>query len=235
MSHPTADQLIQDHVEYAKALAGKVRRRVRLPHYVDHDELEGWALLGLTQSAQRFDADRGVLFTSFSYRRIVGAVLNGIGKMHDAPESARRRARRMTRTQDALPPAAPAPVAGSANNQSPSAAADELAAAIDRVGATVTVQRLGEWSEPTCDHDPMDDLIQTESLDQLHAAIDRLPEAMQQVIRLYHLDDRTMAEVAEELNISAPTVCRRNREALARLAREMKEPATAETATLVAV
>jgi RNA polymerase sigma factor for flagellar operon FliA len=208
----TATQrLIEEHLDYAKALAAKVRRRAGLPRHVETAELEGWALLGLTQAAERFDAGRGVPFGAFAQRRIVGAVLNGLGKMHQAPESARQKARRLERLQDTLPEVEAGQVA-------PEAAADQLARSIDRAGACVLVQRLGGPSEALSGDDPVAACEEREARGRLREAVAGLPELLRKVMTLYYFEDKSMAEVGEELRISTPTVCRRHKDALAKLA-----------------
>jgi RNA polymerase sigma factor for flagellar operon FliA len=218
----TAEQqnLIETHLELAKALAAKVRRRAGLPRYVESAELEGWALLGLTEAADRFEADRGVPFGAFAQRRIVGAVLNGIGKMHQAPESARQKARRLARQQDTLPEDThPA--------ETRLAAADRIVRTIERAGTSVIVQKLGEVPEAVCHDDPSEAAADREAKDQLRGAIAELPELLRNVMTLYYFEDRSMSEVGQALGISTPTVCRRHKDALAMLGASMNIAAAA--------
>lgn len=216
-------RLIQEHIPYAKALAAKVRRRAGLPRRVEMQELEGWALLGLTEAAQRFDASRGIPFGAYAQRRIVGAVLNGIGKMHQATESVRQKARRLARLQDTLPE-----VDGPAVEAQD--AASQLIRSIDRAGSSVLMQRWGDAAEAVCLDDPAEDVAHEESLDRLRGAIAELDEQTRRVVTLYYFEDKSMAEVGQALDISAPTVCRRHREALQKLAFAIQGEAVVESA-----
>ena len=199
--------LIREHEDYARRLAAKVRKQAGLPRYVEQQELEGWALLGLSEAASRFDAGRGVPFGAYAKRRIVGAVLNGIGKMHQAPESARQKARRLARSQDALPDWPE----GAVETES---AATQLVRSISAVGASIWVQRLGEAAEPV-EHQTPDAVAQRrEARRRLHAALRRLEPGQRRLMRMYYFQEKSMAEVGRVLGVSTPTVCRRHKDAL---------------------
>ena len=210
---PTEDpqELARQHDGYARRLAAKVRRQAGLPRYVEQQELEGWALLGLSEAASRFDPARGVPFGAYAKRRIVGAVLNGIGKMHQAPESARQKARRLARSQDALPDWPEGSV-------EPESASTQLARSIVAVGASILIQRLGDAAEPTDAHTPLDATLQREARRRLHAALNQLEPAQRRLMRMYYFQDKSMSEVGKAMSISTPTVCRRHKDALQALA-----------------
>src|SRR5262249_54862619 len=53
----------------------------RLPPSVDRDDLIGAAELGLVEAARNFDPTRGVLFKTFAYYRIRGAIYDALRRM----------------------------------------------------------------------------------------------------------------------------------------------------------
>lgn len=209
----TPNELAEQHIPYAKALAAKVRKQVGMPAHVAQDEIEGWALVGLVEAADRFDADRGIAFTTFAYRRIVGSVLNAISKMHDAPDAIREKAERQQRLQAALPGV-------DALTGSDEQAAEAFAQTVRRGGSVLALDSVAEAAGD--DESPLEAIVRGEDLARMHDAIADLPADDAQVIRLIHLEGKTMAEAAEVMGISAPTVCRWNRKALDRLARVLK-------------
>ena len=89
----TPEELVDRHMDYARALTHKIARG--LPSNVDFDELVGFANLGLTEAAMKFQPDLGVAFTTFAYYRIRGAVFDGL---RGRRRSATRRPRRPRRT-----------------------------------------------------------------------------------------------------------------------------------------
>jgi RNA polymerase sigma factor for flagellar operon FliA len=76
---PDVQRLIESYQDYAHAIAAEVSRK--LPSQLDRRELEGAADLGLVEAAQAFDPSRGVLFKTFAYYRIRGAVYDALRKM----------------------------------------------------------------------------------------------------------------------------------------------------------
>src|SRR6187200_2233471 len=61
-------------------LVERVLRRVvrELSLSVDLGDLRGWGHAGLLEAKQRFDASRGVRFSTFAYYRVRGAMLDGV-------------------------------------------------------------------------------------------------------------------------------------------------------------
>ena len=75
---PGSDRLVETFRSYAHALAAEVHRKFPT---VDRDDLQGAAELGLVEAANHFDPARGVLFKTFAYYRIRGAIYDSLRKM----------------------------------------------------------------------------------------------------------------------------------------------------------
>ncbi|MCW5964622.1 MAG: hypothetical protein KIT83_11335 [Bryobacterales bacterium] len=73
------EDLIVTHRSYAHALAAELLRG--LPPRVAREDLEAAAELGLVEAAQAFDSSLGVLFKTFAYYRIRGAIYDALRKM----------------------------------------------------------------------------------------------------------------------------------------------------------
>src|ERR1051325_4809735 len=73
------DKLIESYRGYAEAVSAEVLRK--LPQTIDRDEIHAAADLGLVEAARSFDASRGILFKTFAYYRIKGAVYDCLRKM----------------------------------------------------------------------------------------------------------------------------------------------------------
>ena len=76
---PDVDQLINAYRSYAHAIASEMLRK--LPPHIERDDIIGAAELGLVEAARAFDPNRGVLFKTFAFYRIRGAVYDGLRKM----------------------------------------------------------------------------------------------------------------------------------------------------------
>ncbi len=80
------------------------------------------------------------------------------------------------------------------------------------------VQRLA-WTRPT-DHKATEDpLVRAETIEQVRDAIGRLPAAQAQVVRMRIYDNKTFAQIAEELGIPLGTALGRMRSATEKLRR----------------
>ena len=75
---PGADRLAETFRSYAHAIAAEVMRKFPT---VDRDDIRGSAELGLVEAANSFDPTRGVLFKTFAYYRIRGAIYDSLRKM----------------------------------------------------------------------------------------------------------------------------------------------------------
>lgn len=87
------DQLIERHLPYARALAVEIMSELNSPSQIELNDLIGYGELGLVEAAERFDAGRGVAFTTFAYYRIRGAVYDGLRRMGWLSRGEYRRAR----------------------------------------------------------------------------------------------------------------------------------------------
>jgi RNA polymerase sigma factor for flagellar operon FliA len=65
-----------------------VKYKQKLPACVDVDDLEQCGLMGLMEAAKKFDPARGVRFTTYAGRRILGAMVDGIRDMDWGPRYA---------------------------------------------------------------------------------------------------------------------------------------------------
>lgn len=74
-----AENLVEQNLSLVEALARKILRS--LPSFVEVEDLIGFGQLGLVEASRRFDPSRGVLFKTFAYYRIRGAIFDGIRKM----------------------------------------------------------------------------------------------------------------------------------------------------------
>ncbi len=70
---------MDQHLPLVEALARKLLRS--LPSFVEIDDLVAFGRLGLVEASRRFDPSRGILFKTFAYYRIRGAIYDGIRKM----------------------------------------------------------------------------------------------------------------------------------------------------------
>src|SRR5882724_3392753 len=73
------NRLIEAYRSYSHAISAEILKK--LPSSVDRDDVIGAAELGLVEAAQNFDPTRGVLFKTFAYYRIRGAIYDSLRKV----------------------------------------------------------------------------------------------------------------------------------------------------------
>ena len=78
----TIHVLVEQYIPLANKLAYQKKRS--LPNFIDVEDLQSAAYLGLVEAANRFDAERGIAFSTFAYPRILGAIndhLRSLGRL----------------------------------------------------------------------------------------------------------------------------------------------------------
>ncbi len=88
----SADALVQAHMALARRIAAALfaNRHVATHAFEDFHQ---FALLGLVEAAQRFDASLGVPFEAYAAPRVRGAVLDGVRSLTEQQEQIALRAR----------------------------------------------------------------------------------------------------------------------------------------------
>lgn len=72
-------QLIESCQGLVRSVAWKIHRK--LPRNIELDDLIAYGQVGLAEAALRFDPDQKIQFITYAYRRIRGAILDGLSQM----------------------------------------------------------------------------------------------------------------------------------------------------------
>ena len=84
---PSATEaLVREHMPMVKRVA--VHLKVRLPPFMDIEELVQVGMVGLIEAAQAFDPAKGEEFERFALSRIRGAMVDEVRRMTGMPRSA---------------------------------------------------------------------------------------------------------------------------------------------------
>jgi len=70
------DQMIREHIPYARKVARNAMKR--FPPWIDRDDVEQDAMLGLIAAADAYNPARGYAFVGFARRHVRGAIVDGI-------------------------------------------------------------------------------------------------------------------------------------------------------------
>src|SRR5262249_6690405 len=119
-------QLILEHLTLVRHIVGKLT--AQLPPGVDVENLESAGVLGLVEAANNFDANRGILFKTFAYPRIRGAVLDEMRRNCPLPQQMLQMVTKVRRAYEELPPPVSTQALMAATGLSEDEVADSLAA-----------------------------------------------------------------------------------------------------------
>ncbi len=196
------NQLIHNHVNMARRLARSMARRV--PEH-RREDLEGAALLGLTEAAQRFNPDRGEPFGAFAVHRVRGAILDELRRGDVLSRRARSSARRVN---DAA--------ADIRARYGREASNDEVARELGISSREVNDARLAcsVRSVPLDNAEPMAEELHPVERIEKHRQKRMLIEAMAQlssrerdIMRLYYEDGLKLKEIGDRLGVTESRIC----------------------------
>lgn len=195
----------------------------RLPGHVERDELVACGRIGLIEAAERFDATEGVPFRQYARLRVDGAVIDSLRAGDWTPTRVRATLRQVNNCESTL---------STQLHRPPTE--DELArcAGISRMALRLARQRSAEGQLASIDSTRTDggamstrlvdlratsiedQLEATMRLEDLRAAISRLPERHRVAVVATFLEGRPGNEVAQLLGVSPSRVSQLRAEAL---------------------
>jgi RNA polymerase sigma factor FliA len=222
MGDDDQDHLVDEHLPLVGYLVAEVA--TKLPPHVNRDDLTSAAMMALVQAARTFDPARGVPFPMFAKSRLRGAIIDEL-RQHDwISRTVRTKARQRAQAEDEL-----AALLG--RHPTTRELAEHLSMPIDELNSidadvhrSVVLSLQGfsdagtlEGMLPSRDPDPEGVLLRREQLAYLLAAVGALPERLRVVVQGYFLEERPMAELAAELQVSESRISQMRAEALAML------------------
>ena len=219
-------ELVELYRPFARIVAATYFGR-RIDDDIEFDDYHQWALVGMIESVDRFDASRGIRFKTFASRRMHGSILDGIESATEKQRQiATRRRLREERAVEVL--AAAREGVGQAHSALPNDA-DDLFRVLAEVGIGLA---LGLMLENTGMIAPDPDAVSPDQsyarveLHQLQASIracmGELSEQEQNVIRGHYMEDHRFVDIAAKLGLTKGRVSQIHRQALTKLGRSLR-------------
>lgn len=94
------EQIIINYVDLVKTHAYKIYQS--LPSMVEVDDLISYGTFGLIDAVDKYDPSRNVIFEIYASLRIRGAIYDGLRKMDWAPQSLRRKTKKIEKAYQSL-------------------------------------------------------------------------------------------------------------------------------------
>lgn len=221
------DRLVVHFTPLVRAVAYRIAGG--LPSYVEHADLVQSGVFGLIDAVERFDPEQCPRFESYAAQRIRGAILDELRSQDWVPRSVRGRARELERAQERLE----GTLLRAATDRE---LATELGIPVRELrGMTqhvqmISVEALDESSGGVSEVfaadgalDPMAVVQAHETLRQLCVAVGQLGERDRTVVRLYYLENRTLAEIGRLLGVTESRVCQLHSRLVGRLRGRLEE------------
>ncbi len=218
------ENLITSHLSKVKYIAD--RMAAKLPPSVEWDDLYGAGVIGLIDAVERFDASRGIAFTTFAEMRVRGAILDNLRSLDWASRNTRKRSREIQAAYSKI------------EQEKGATATEEEVAAHLKISLTelrenlqdlrgLSILDLDEKDEETglsaidtisdSAANALEELENNQTRKNLAKSIDKLPERERQVIALYYLEELNMKEIGEVLGVSESRVSQLRTQAIVRL------------------
>jgi len=217
------DAIVSEYLAFARGLARRYSRRGEAL-----EDLEQVAALALVKALDRFDPGRGVRFTSFAAPTIIGEL-----KRHFRDKGwAVQVPRRLQELYLEVGKAAPALAQELGRSPTIGELADHVGANAEDVVEAMELGRTayqGTSLDRPAGDDPdggtiadglaasNDTLAEASTRASLHGLLERLPERERHIIYLRFFEERTQADIAEEIGVSQMHVSRLIRQSLAQL------------------
>jgi RNA polymerase sigma factor for flagellar operon FliA len=213
-SRATRDNLVLHYVSLVRAVAHRMAGG--LPAHVDLADLVQSGVFGLLDAIERFDPVQCARFETYAAQRIRGAMLDELRAQDWVPRTVRGRVRELERAQERLQARLRRAVTDRELADEMGIPVADLRAMVRRV-QLLSVEALDEGSggrggvsETLIDDalpDPMAVVQHQETTRQLTDAVGQLGERDRAVIRMYYLENRTLAEIGRCLGVTESRVC----------------------------
>ena len=186
---------------------------------VHFEDLVSVGRLGLLEAARRFEPERGVQFRTYATYRVRGAMLDVLRKVPRLPLATLRRVHALEAANAASEGETEA--VGATRDRFPGDASATLDEHLDNLALALELGLAGAdpAGAPGAESNPEATAERNELMAMLGEALARGREDEGEVLRRYYFESQSFRDIAADLGISHPWVCRLHARAIARLGR----------------
>ena len=219
MALQNPSSVVEDLLPLVKSIA--LRIRVKLPDFIELDDLTQAGLIGLLNACQSYDPNQGANFQTYASIRIRGAILDELRRNDWLPRSVQTQlgevSQAITRVEGRLGRVAQDREVAQEMNM-PIEAYRELTTKLS-AARLVYFDASAEGSEefPVSGAEPEAQHSDDELRALLRAGIDMLPEREKLMMSLYYVEELNIREIAAVLEVTEGRVSQLHGQALTRL------------------
>lgn len=232
LSTPSRDELFKKYHPLVKSIAKRLAGR--LPPSIELDDLVNVGCIGLMSAIERFSPERQNSFKAFVRLRVQGEMIDHLRSLGWVPRAVRDQATQIAAVRDAMEQEL-----GRAPSESEVAGAMGLEVSkyrrIRRSMARQHIMSLDELSmgdEGRDIHQVLKDfhtpdavwnLERRRLVAQVSEALGELKERQKRVIMLYYVEEMTLREIGEILEVTEARVCQIRSDAIGKLQKRLKD------------
>ncbi len=208
-AHDNSEALVLAHLGMVKRVA--LHLKVRIPPFMELDELIQVGMIGLLEAARAFDPSKGIDFENFALSRVRGAILDEVRQLSFLPRSATAFNKSENQATIHL---------SSTLGRTPTQAelaqhvGDDLDVFQKRRGKakrfeTFSIEVMADEVMTIADETSRQPEVIFEHKQFMHAvtsAIEELPERDQLVMTLYYIEELNLKEIGEVLGVTESRV-----------------------------
>jgi len=229
------DELIRSYLPLVKRVVHRLAGR--LPSEVDLKEMLNSGIIGLVDALEKFDPKHETNFSTYAQFRIRGAILDSFRTQDWAPRSLRHKAHKLENAYLKLEQKLGRPAEEAEVAKHMEITMEELQKMLSDVSGVVMLsfEELGfghgeerfmvEDSLQSSKPDPLKDLLDSERVEIIARALDRLPEKERLVISLYFYEELNLKEIGEIIGVTESRSSQIRSRALLRLRSYLKRAA----------
>lgn len=226
------EELIRSFLPLVKRVVHRLAGR--LPAEVDIKEMLNSGIIGLVDALEKYDPRHETNFSTYAQFRIRGAILDSFRSQDWAPRSLRHKAHKLEAAYQKLEQKLGRPAKDEEVAAEMGLDIDSLQKMLGEVSGVVMLsfEELGfghgeerfqadEWL-PAGNPDPLNDLLESERVEIIARALDRLPEKERLVITLYFYEELNLKEIGEIIGVTESRASQIRSRALIRLRTYLK-------------
>jgi len=221
------EQIVKKHIPLVKYIASRVI--IGKTKYVEYEDLISYGMLGLMDALSKFDATKGMKFSSYASIRIKGAMIDELRRNSPISKGAMDK---LNRYNDAIERLQKRLYREPTNHE----IAKELGITIDDVANIenninyISIVSLEDLIFSDDDDMPLSGTIkddkspspernleEKEQVEYLGLGLDNLKEKDKMVLTLYYYEGLTLKEIGNILNVSESRVCQLHSRAIVNL------------------
>lgn len=226
------EELIRNFLPLVKRVVHRLAGR--LPAEVDVKEMLNSGIIGLVDALEKYDPRHETNFSTYAQFRIRGAILDSFRLQDWAPRSLRHKAHKLESAYMRLEQELGRPAEDSEVAAELGVDEETLQKMLGEVSNVVMLsfEELGyghgedrfiaEDAVTSSRPDPLSNLLESEKVEIIARALDRLPEKERLVITLYFYEELNLKEIGEIINVTESRASQIRSRALLRLRSYLK-------------